>query len=98
MPSLPQRLPLSQMQTQWSSLINPVLANPLTQSQILTGVKLISGTTQVNHKLGRALQGWMICGINGVSSVYDTQASNQMPDLTLTLVSSAAVTVNLVVF
>jgi hypothetical protein len=86
------------MQTQWASQLDPVLANLLVQGQLLQNISLINGTTAINHKLGRKLQGWMIVGINGIAAVYDTQASNQTPALTLQLVSNAAVTVNLWVF
>lgn len=65
---------------------------------MLTGVALINGSTTINHKLGRKLQGWLIIGLNGAASIYDNQANNSMKDKTLVLVSNAAVTVNLMVF
>jgi hypothetical protein len=86
------------MQHQWKSDIDPVLSNPLLQGQLLTQVSLKDGTTVVNHGLGRKLVGWFLVGITGAATVYDKQASNQTPQLTLSLVSSAAVTVNLWVF
>lgn len=98
MGSLPQGLPLEQTTRTWATKLDPVLSNAILKGQQLDGVALISGTTVVNHRLGRKLQGWMIVGINGAASIYDTQASNQTPDLTLSLVSNAAVTVSLWVF
>jgi len=95
---LAQRLPLEQLQQQWSAQLNPVLANLLVQGQLLTGISLQLGTTQVNHKLQRKLIGWFITGIDGVATVYDNQATNQTPDLTLSLTSTANVLVNLWVF
>jgi hypothetical protein len=61
-------------------------------------VALANGTTVVNHLLGRKLIGWRIIGINGAATIYDQQASNQTPALTLVLVSNAAVIANLEVF
>jgi len=86
------------MQNQWASILNPLLTSPLVNGLLLTDISLKAGTTSINHKLGRNLIGWFIVGINGAAEVYDKQASNQTPQLTLQLVSNAAVTVNLYVF
>ena len=77
------------MQTTWAQQLDPLIASPLTNGQLLTTIALGSGTTVVNHKLGRKLVGWMIVGINGAATVYDKQATNQMPQLTLVQFSSA---------
>jgi len=98
MASLTQGLPLGQMQVNWAQSINPVLSNELVQGQLLTNVALKDGQTVVNHGLGRKLLGWFICGQNAQAQVWDSQASNQMPQLTLVLNSNAAVTVALWVF
>lgn len=95
---LPQKLPLDQMMTTWAQALNPVIANELLQGQLLTNIALISGTTQVNHKLGRKLVGWFVVGINAPATIYDNQATNQTPQLTLSLTSNAVCTANLWVF
>ena len=79
----------------WKSQLDPVLANPMNNSSLLTGIALINGSNVINHKLGRMMQGWMISDINGAATIY---RSAPMNSLTLTLASNAAVTVNLVVF
>ena len=99
------RLPLIQsgvselnlIQTKWKSLIDPVLASPLLDGRLVSA-KLAVGSNKINHLLNRKPIGWIIVGINGVANIYDTQASNQTPELTLNLTSSAVVTVNLWVF
>ena len=78
--------------------INPILTNPLVSGRFLNGIKLAVGNNTINHQLGSKLQGWIIIGINGVSDIYDKQAANQHPELTLILNSSAAVTINLYLF
>jgi hypothetical protein len=83
------------MQTGWSSQLNPWLQNPMGQGVYLEGVALANGTTQINHKLDRMMQGWMITDINGAATIYRSQPLNSK---TLTLTSNAAVTVNLYVF
>lgn len=95
--ALPQRLPIDQMQTTWANQINPVLANLLIQGQLLTNIQLANGTTAISHLLQRKLQGWFLVSPQGGATVY--QASIQPnPTLTLTLVSSAAITTDLWVF
>jgi len=86
------------MQNRWSAILNVMLGNPSLQCSILNNVALVDGTTVVNHLLGRNLQGWRIIGNNAGAVIYDKQASNQTPQLTLVLVSSAACTVQLEVF
>jgi hypothetical protein len=89
---------LNQLQTKWQSILNPLLGNPLTQGIILNKIVLSSGSNTINHTLGRALVGWSIIRQRASASVYDNQDSNQMPTLTLILISSADVTVDLEVF
>lgn len=83
------------LQTQWASQLNPLLAQPLSSSNVLKSVALINGVTVINHLLARTMQGWIVSDINGSATIYRSQPFN---DKTLTLTSSAAVTVDLVVF
>jgi hypothetical protein len=89
---------LSLMQTNWSSQINPVLNLPINSGLILEDISLSTGNNNVNHKLGRTLQGWFLVRQRGPSNIYDEQDSNQHSNLTLILHSSANVNVDLFVF
>ncbi len=95
---LPLNLPQGQLNTKWKSILDPVIADPIRQGQMLQNVVLSSGKNAINHGLQRNLTGWFIVGINAIASIYDEQASNQTPQLTLVLVSNSKVTVNLWVF
>lgn len=86
------------MQNTWATQLNPLLANPSLQTLILENISLVTGSNVINHKLGRKLQGWRIVRQRSAASVYDNQDTNQSPQLTLVLVSSANVSVNLEVF
>lgn len=86
------------LQTQWASILDPVIGRTQNQSNILSGVILINGTTVVNHLLGRQLTGWKIVRQNALAAIYDSQDSNQTPQLTLVLISDAVVTVSIEVF
>lgn len=98
MAKLPQQLDLPKMQTTWASAIDPVINNPIINGLILQNISLTTGTNVINHKLGRKLQGWYITRVRSSVTIYDTQDSNQTPELTLILVASAPATINLAVF
>ena len=87
------------MQTQWASQINPVLSFPLNNARIIKNISLLSGNNNINHGLGRKLQGWFVTRMkNAFVQLYDLQDTNQMSDLTLILNSSGAGSIDLVVF
>ena len=86
------------LQNVWTAILNPFLSTAQLNTTLLKNIDLVVGTNQVNHKLGRKLQGWYIVRQRADSNIYDNQDNNQNPELTLTLVSSNQVTVDLVVF
>lgn len=89
---------MGMMQTRWASIINPLLTNPLVNGIILKSVSLTIGSNQINHLLGRKLQGWCLTRKRASADIYDTQDSNSMPELTLSLVSDAQVIVDIYVY
>ena len=97
MANLPLQQTLPQLQSKWSTALNPVIANLLVNGQLISNISLINGTTVVNHKLGRNIQGWFLVSPQGAAIVY--QAVRQPnPTLTITLVSNAAIVTDLWVF
>jgi hypothetical protein len=95
---LPQRLSLPSMQTTWAQQLDPVIANPLNNSLILKNISLVAGSNVIPHLLGRKLVGWIPTRVRASATLYDTQDASQTPQLTLTLVASAPVVVDLAVF
>lgn len=95
---LPQKLDLAKMQTIWASQLDPIISNPTVNNIVLKSITLTTGTNVINHKLGRVLQGWKPTRIRASATFYDLQDSNQTPQLTLILVSSANVIIDLEVF
>lgn len=89
---------LAMLQSQWASQLDPAVSNPLVNGSLLTNVTLAIGDNTINHLLGRKLVGWIIVGVSAASAIYDKQALNQMPNLTLVLNSSAGCTANIYVF
>ncbi len=83
------------MQKQWTSQLNPLLANMLTQGSVLTNISLKSGATTFNHYLGRLQAGWILTDQNAASSIYRSEPFNAQ---NLTLTSSNACVVSLWVF
>lgn len=97
MANLPLKLQLPQMQTQWSAILNPVIANPISNGLQLSSVVLQSGTNVINHTLQRQMRGWFLTDIDAVATVY-RPATAYFNKLTLTLVTSAPATVALWVY
>lgn len=96
--SLSPKLPWELANPKWAGELNPVLANPLVSGLVLPQVLLATGANTVNHTLGRKLQGYIIILKNANVTMYDSQATNQRPELTLILNSSGAAMVSLYVF
>jgi hypothetical protein len=88
-------VPLQLMQSNWSSQLNPIIVNPGLQISLLKDINLVTGNNVINHKLQRNQQGWYVVDITGVADIYRNAPLN---NLTLTLNSSANVTVSLMVF
>ena len=87
---------LNLLQTRYRSLINPVLDNPLLKGNLIDGVVLTIGSTNVlNHKLSRNQLGYIITDQNATARIYRAAPLNEK---TLTLASDAAVTISLLVF
>lgn len=79
----------------WAAELNPIITNPFNNVQILTDVQLKIGDNVLNHGLGKLQQGWVLTDIQGVATVY---RSAPFTTTTLTLHSSADVTVSIGVF
>lgn len=93
--NLPIKIPFELMLTKWSSILNPVIANPLNDVSILKNISLIVGETKIPHLLGRKQQGWFIVDINAAATIY---RSKVFEDNFLYLTSNASVVVNLGIF
>lgn len=96
--SLSPKLPWELANPKWSATLNPVLANPLVNGLVLANIALTTGNNTINHELGRKLQGYLVTLKNANVTIYDSQQTNQYPDLYLVLISSGAAVVSLYVF
>lgn len=79
----------------WAQSLNPVLANPLSSTSILSNIVLKVGANVINHKLAHMQNGWFLTDVNAVATIFRSAPFNAS---TLTLTSSAAVTVSIGVF
>jgi hypothetical protein len=96
--NLSTKLPWDLAQPKWAATLNPLLANPLVSGRLMKHVSLLAGDNSISHGLGRNLQGYLVVLQGAASTIYDKQATNQMPQLTLVLNASAPVIVSLYVF
>lgn len=99
MAKLPQQLSWDMASNRWSAMIEPIINNPRNSSTTIKNIVLATGLNIIDHRLGRPLQGWSPSRIRGVQvMLYDNQDANQTPQLTLALVSSADVSIDLEVW
>lgn len=89
---------VNRVQDQNLRILNPIINNPIIQGQTLPNIVLNSGSNNVNHGLGRALQGWFVVGISAPATIVDEQATNTLPTKWLVLSSSAGTTCSLYVY
>lgn len=90
---------ISRMQSNLENWAKAVQKNTPADGVMLSGVKLTTGSVNnVEHKLGRVLQGWQVIGRDSNAQIWDSQADNVFKAKFLALNCSADVTVNLWVF
>jgi hypothetical protein len=96
--SLPQKLPLDLMQTQWAQQLNPLLLNILTQGVAITGIKLAANTPLViPTTLSRMQQGWIVTDNTANTPIWRPPGT-PFNSTNLTLQSNLATTISLWVF
>lgn len=86
---------LLSIETQWSSILNPVIANPIVQGVQISNIAIKTGTNVINHLLDRNQQGWFVTDATAAITLYRSKPLN---DKTLTLVASAPATISLWVY
>lgn len=87
------------LQTQWQTVLNPILSVPMNNGLLLPSIALVNGLNQIPHRLGRKLQGWSVIRMRGVfRQIYDTQDTERLPELMLSLNSNGSCVVDLYVF
>jgi len=98
-PIITENKDVNKLQKNIELTLTPIVANTTLDSKVLTGQSLSSaGINIINHGLGRALTGWHIIRKRGYADVWDLQDSNLIPNLTLYLLASNSVVVDLLVF
>jgi Tfp pilus assembly protein PilN len=96
MAQLSPKLPWELAQTKWSSTLNPFLAMPIFNGNMVTGINLLANKPQaINHLLGRMPQGWILTDNTANTVVWRTQDFNQF---SITLEATANTTISIWVF
>jgi len=90
---------INQLQSNISESLDPLTSNIQNDSIVLTNISLQTGSTNIiNHKLNRKITGWKVIRQRSAASIYDAQDTNGSPQLTLHLIASANVIIDLEVF
>jgi Tfp pilus assembly protein PilN len=96
MAQLSTKLPWELAQTKWASTINPILALPILQGNLITAISLIAGTPKsINHLLGRMPQGWFLVDNTSNAVIW---RSSDFTQYTVTLETSVTTTVSIWIF
>ncbi len=94
--SLPQKLPLDLMQTQWGQQLNPLIDNPIMQGLAIYNISLPTQIpTSIPTTLSRQQLGWFLIDNTTDSRVW---RAGPFTANTLTLEASSATTISIWVF
>jgi hypothetical protein len=96
MAQLSTKLPWELAQTKWASTLNPILAIPFLNGNLISNISLTASTPLViNHLLQRTPQGWFLIDNTANATVWRAAAMN---NLTITLEASANTNISFWVF
>jgi hypothetical protein len=86
----------SKLQERLQEFFAPLMINPTLNGTLLTNVVLTTGVTNVNHRLGRPPQGWIVVRKNSNADIWEP--TQNFPKSFIELQASAPVTISLWVF
>ncbi len=93
---LSAKLPWELANPKWAAELNPILALPILNGNLLTNISLAASVPlAINHLLPRMPQGWILIDNTADTSVWRTRDFSQY---TITLEASADTTISLWVF
>lgn len=89
----------NKVQDNIQNALTPVLNKQILDGLQLTGIRLVAGqVNSIEHKLGRALIGYIITRKSANSNIWDSQDANRLSNLTLALLCSVDCTVDIWVY
>lgn len=96
MAQLSNKLPWELANPKWAATLNPILALPILQGNLISNISLTASTSRpINHLLGRIPIGWFLTDNDSQAVVWRSAESNQY---TITLESDANTTISIWVF
>lgn len=86
---------VNKLQAALVDCLKPLTSSTLSNVALLSDIALVSGVpSQVAHKLGRELQGWIVVAPNAAAHIFELARNSK----TVTLQASADVTLSFLVF
>lgn len=87
---------LNTIQDNVGSILDILTSNILSEAQLIEGIDLVSGDNNVNHKLNRKINGYIVVKKSAAVDIYDK--TSDIPNRLLVLNSSGTATISLIVF
>lgn len=89
---------ISRIQSNITQTFNSILNKKILDGQLLEDIDLTTSFQNIEHKLNRAVIGYIVVKRNADSRVWDNEANNTKKELFLTLKANVSVTVSLWIF
>lgn len=75
-----------------------ITSRELVGGQLIGPITLINGDTNVPHKLGRAVRGYVVTKLSASVTIYDKESANTQPTIYMVIHSTGAATAYFWVF
>jgi hypothetical protein len=89
---------VTRVQSHIQKTFAPLLELPFADGVLRSDLSIGTADTEIEHKLGRAYEGWLVVGLKTNSVVYESATSNTNKNSVIILQASSAATATIFFF
>jgi hypothetical protein len=89
---------VTRVQSHIQKTFAPLLELPFADGVLRSDLSIGTADTEIEHKLGRAYEGWLVVGLKTNSVVYESATSNTNKSSVIILQASSAATATIFFF
>jgi hypothetical protein len=89
---------VTRVQSHIQKTFAPLLELPFADGVLRADLSIGTSDTEIEHKLGRAYEGWLMVGLKSNSIVYESATSNTNKNSVIILKASTSATVSIFFF